>query len=67
MKRNSRLFFAVCMAGSLALLASSCKKNEENAKVTINLPQYEEYGDVDEGRLYIDFPTISISGMPMMR
>ena len=55
MKRNNRLFFAMCMAGSLALLASSCKKNEENAEAIINLPQFEEYGDVDGGRLYIDF------------
>ena len=55
MKRNNRLFFAICMVSSLALLASSCKKNEENAEATINLPHFEEYGDVDGGRLYIDF------------
>lgn len=54
MKRN-RLFFAVCMAGSLALLASSCKKNEENQEATVSLPQMEEAGDFDGSRLYIDF------------
>lgn len=55
MKRNNRLFFAMCMAGSLALLASSCKKNEENNEATISLPQMEEAGDIDGSRLYIDF------------
>lgn len=55
MKRNNRLFFAMCMAGSLALLASSCKKNEENNEVMISLPQMEEAGDFDGDRLYIDF------------
>ncbi len=54
MKRN-RLFFAVCMAGSLALLASSCKKNEENTEATVSLPQMEEVGDFDGSRLYVDF------------
>jgi hypothetical protein len=54
MKRN-KLFFAVCMAGSLALLASSCKKNEENKEVTISLPQLEEEADFDGSKLYIDF------------
>ena len=49
-----RLFFAACLAGSLALIASSCKKNEEK-EVSINLPQMEEAGDIDEGRLYVDF------------
>lgn len=60
MKRSNRLFFAVCVAGSLALLVSSCKKNEENTKATISLPQFEEYGDVDEGKAYIDFSNNSI-------
>ena len=55
MKRGNKLFFAVCMAGSLALLASSCKKNEENQEATINLPQMEEAGDFDGSKLYIDF------------
>ena len=54
MKRNS-LLFAVCVAGSMALLVSSCKKNEESTKAIINLPQFEDYGDVDGSKLYIDF------------
>ena len=54
--RMKKLFFIACIAGSMALLASSCKKNEEK-EVTINLPQWEEFGDVDEGRLYVDFTT----------
>ena len=52
MKKMNKLFFTMCMAGGFALLFASCKKNEEAASTTINLPAFEE--EVD-GRAYIDF------------
>jgi len=51
MKKN-RLFFTFCMVGGFMMMLSSCKKNEENGAMSINLPQFEE--EID-GRAYIDF------------
>jgi hypothetical protein len=52
MKKTNKLFLAMCVAGSFALLFGSCKKNEEVKDVNVNLPAFEE--EVD-GRAYIDF------------
>lgn len=52
MKKTNKLFLAMCVAGSFALLFGSCKKNEDTQKVMVNLPAFEE--EV-EGRAYIDF------------
>lgn len=52
MKKTNKLFLAMCVAGSFALLFGSCKKNEDTQKVMVNLPAFEE--EVD-GRAYIDF------------
>ena len=52
MKKKNKLFLAMCVAGSFALLFGSCKKNEEVKEVNINLPALEE--EVDS-RAYIDF------------
>lgn len=59
MKKTYRLFCTVCMAGALAFLAGSCKKNDEKASFKIVLPEFEEaIGDPDEAdRAYIDFST----------
>lgn len=59
MKKTYRLFCTVCMAGALAFLASSCKKNDEKASFKLVLPEFEEaIGDPDEAdRAYIDFST----------
>lgn len=51
MKKTNRLFFTMCLAAGLACVMGSCKKNEEVASVTIDVPGYEE--EV-EGRAYID-------------
>jgi hypothetical protein len=47
----------MCLAGSLAIFASSCKKNQEQLSVEVTLPSFEEaMGDVDEAdKAYIDF------------
>lgn len=57
MKKNFRLFCTMCLAGSLAIFASSCKKSEEKQSVQVNLPAFEEVmGEPDEAdRVYIDF------------
>lgn len=52
MKKTNKLFFTMCMVGGFAVLFGSCKKNEEAAFTTVNLPAFEE--EVD-GRAYIDF------------
>lgn len=52
MKKTNKLFLAMCVAGSFALLFGSCKKNEESEKVMVNLPAFEE--EV-ETRAYIDY------------
>lgn len=57
MKKNFRLFCTMCLAGSLAIFASSCKKSEEKQSVEVTLPAFEEVigdeGDADKA--YIDF------------
>ena len=57
MKRNFRLFCTMCLAGSLAIFASSCKKSEEKQFVEVTLPAFEEViGEPSEAdRAYIDF------------
>ena len=51
MKKTNKLFVAMLVAGSFAMLLGSCKKNETEAEVVIGLPDYEEeVGD----RAYID-------------
>ena len=56
MKKTYRMYGTLCMVGMMAFLASSCKKNEENANVTIGLPAFEEViGDESGERLYVDF------------
>lgn len=57
MKRNFRLFSMVCLAGTLAFFASSCKKSEEKQAVQVILPEFEEVvvDDDNEGKAYIDF------------
>lgn len=59
MKKTYRLFCTVCLAGTLAFLASSCKKNDEQAAFKIVLPEFEEaIGEPDDAdRAYIDFTT----------
>jgi hypothetical protein len=52
MKKTNKLFFTMCMVGGFAVLFGSCKKKEEAAFTTVNLPAFEE--EVD-GRAYIDF------------
>lgn len=51
MKKMNRLFVALFVAGTFALLLGSCKKNDTAATMTIGLPQFEEEM---EGRAYID-------------
>lgn len=55
MKKTNRMFGMLCMVGVVALLVSSCKKNESKT-VSIGLPTFEE-SIVDGGgeKLYIDF------------
>lgn len=51
MKKMNRLFVALFVAGSFAMLLGSCKKNDTASTMTIGLPQFEEEM---EGRAYID-------------
>lgn len=57
MKRNFRLFCTMCLAGTLAFFASSCKKNEEKQTVRVMLPEFEEAAALpgEEDRAYINF------------
>lgn len=57
MKRNFRLFSMMCLAGTLAFFASSCKKSEEKQAIQVNLPEFEEVivDDDNEGKAYVDF------------
>lgn len=59
MKTTYKLFCTVCMAGVLAFLASSCKKNEQKGSIEVVLPQFEEVaGEPSEiDRAYIDYAT----------
>ena len=47
MKKVTRIIGAVCMVGLLAFVSTSCKKNQENGEVTINvsIPGIETEGD----------------------
>ena len=47
------MFGMLCMLGMIALLASSCEKNETKT-ISIGLPAFEET-NVDGEKLYIDF------------
>lgn len=51
MKKMNKLFVALFVAGSFAMLFGSCKKNDTAETMTIGLPQFEEEMD---GRAYID-------------
>ena len=51
MIKMNRLFVALFVAGSFAVLMGSCKKNDTVNSMTIGLPQFEEETD---GRAYID-------------
>lgn len=51
MKKMNKLFVALFVAGSFAMLLGSCKKNDTASTMTIGLPQFEEEM---EGRAYID-------------
>lgn len=59
MKKTYRLFSMVCLAGAMAFLASSCKKNENTESVQVILPEFEEVmvEPIDAGKAYIDFQT----------
>ena len=47
MKKVTRLFGAICMMGLLAFVSTSCKKNQENGEMTINVsvPGFSTEGD----------------------
>ena len=47
MKKVTRIIGAVCMMGLLAFVSTSCKKNQENGEMTINvsIPGIETEGD----------------------
>ena len=47
----NKLFVAMFVAGSFAMLLGSCKKNETNKDLVVGLPTFEEEAD---GRAYID-------------
>ena len=49
--KKTNLFVAVLVAGSIAMLLGSCKKNETESDIIISLPQYQEEMN---GRAYID-------------
>jgi hypothetical protein len=51
MKKMNKLFVALFVAGSFAMLLGSCKKNDTASTMNIGLPQFEEEM---EGRAYID-------------
>lgn len=51
MRKMNKLFFTMCMMGGFAVIFGSCKKNDEAANVSVNLPAFEEEA---EGRAYID-------------
>lgn len=63
MKKTYRLFCTMCMAGVLAFLATSCKKNDaiESKVIRIAMPEFtEEWGEPDEAdRAYIAFNSTS--------
>jgi hypothetical protein len=52
MKKVTRIIGAICMMGLLTFVSTSCKKNQENGEMTINVvvSEYEEDGE----RAYID-------------
>ena len=54
MKKTNKLFLTVCMVSACAFIFGSCKKNDTEKSVIVNLPQFEE--EVD-GRAYVDFAT----------
>lgn len=47
----NKLFFTMCMMGGFAVIFGSCKKNDDSATVSVNLPAFEEEAD---GKAYID-------------
>lgn len=47
----NKLFFTMCMMGGFAVIFGSCKKNDDSATVSVNLPAFEEEA---EGKAYID-------------
>lgn len=57
MKKTYRLFCMMSMAAVLALMSSSCKKNEQNGEITISVPEFQQVmGEPSEAnRAYIDF------------
>ena len=52
MKKVTRIFCAICMMGLLTFVSTSCKKNQENGEMTINvaMPTLEDVGS----RAYIN-------------
>ena len=46
MKKVTRIFCAICMMGLLTFVSTSCKKNQENGEMTINvaMPTLEDVG-----------------------
>lgn len=52
MKKTNRLFLMMLVAGSFAMLFSSCNKDKKVTEVMINLP---EFVDDDESKAFIDF------------
>jgi hypothetical protein len=52
MKKTNKLFLMMLVAGSFAMLFSSCNKDKTKKEVVINLPEFVEEND---GKAYIDF------------
>jgi len=52
MKKTNKLFLMMLVAGSFAMLFSSCNKEKQTKELVINLPEFVEEND---GKGYIDF------------